>query len=280
MKNALFLASITFFFSSSVSVEASTCSDNCSDLDHSTPYRDFNVLQAESSYAGTFGNRSVGSLNKETGEYKAYGISLAYVYYELENSVTLSNPGDYFSVSYTSESDFWGWAGSSLALFDTTLGRAFVAGNDKYFAQHPFTSGVSNQIDLGISESVETSPTLFCMGSGSDVTDVPVSASADATGFISNYTPYVLTMNISWDSASNQFVGSVAINGVDQEAQVSLGKEVSIDALNLTVFDNYVNYWINISDMKISAHITPEPATVTLSLLGLAALLCRRRRKH
>ena len=82
--------------------------------------------------------------------------------------------------------------------------------------------------------------------------------------------------SISWSDDSNGFVFSLSQGGAS--ASHFLGNTYSLSSLNVSL-DGWPNVTPTISALTITANLVPEPTTATLSLLALAGLAARRRRK-
>ncbi len=110
-----------------------------------------------------------------------------------------------------------------------------------------------------------------------------------------NYTNITSTFTgtIAWSDASNAFVltltqSNAAVEGVNSATFV-LGESYSLEGISIAMdgnSDNNRKDYLSVSNMTISKVVeattiptVPEPATATLSLLALAGLAMRRRRK-
>lgn len=82
---------------------------------------------------------------------------------------------------------------------------------------------------------------------------------------------------ISWKDG--QFVLDLSAN--NETGSIDLGDNVSINNVLLQLDGpNNVSTVPSISNLSMSAYLVPEPATASLSLLGLAGLAMRRRRRQ
>ena len=89
-------------------------------------------------------------------------------------------------------------------------------------------------------------------------------------------TPLTLTTEIAWSAEKSQFVATVSY-GADKTIlnTYDLGKSYSLDKLVFSMDGGSQK----VSNLKIITNTIPEPTTATLSLLALAGLAARRRRK-
>lgn len=188
--------------------------------------------------------------------------------YDLEN-ITLSNASDGLSISFT----LWG-ADVDELLTCTIIGteQAIVAGQGNYKA---------GGIYYGTTTTLNAD--WYNMQSSS-FNNVP----ADATiGYVSNSkqsaiftasTDITLTTDIAWDATKSQFVATLSyVTSSDTKTQLAtydLGTTYSLDKIVLS-FDGGGTHKFKALTVKT----IPEPATATLSLLALAGLAARRRRK-
>lgn len=84
----------------------------------------------------------------------------------------------------------------------------------------------------------------------------------------------VISFTVAYDTTKAQFVGTLAYNG--STADITLGETFDVKAITAT-FDGDGSYVAHLNDIKLE--VIPEPTTATLSLLALAGLAARRRRK-
>jgi hypothetical protein len=87
-----------------------------------------------------------------------------------------------------------------------------------------------------------------------------------------------VTFTVAYDTTLAQFVGTLALG--DKTADINLGESFGVNAITAT-FDGAAAYVGKVNDMKLTVTTipVPEPTTATLSLLALAGLASRRRRK-
>ncbi|MBR4311518.1 MAG: PEP-CTERM sorting domain-containing protein, partial [Akkermansia sp.] len=107
---------------------------------------------------------------------------------------------------------------------------------------------------------------------------LPTQASSGKTEFSTTYTG-----QIAWDSEKNAFVLDLTqlYNGQEYSASYILGETYDLTGISIALDGNSTNGdkdVFTVSNFTIS-HTVPEPTTATLSLLALAGLAARRRRK-
>ena len=85
---------------------------------------------------------------------------------------------------------------------------------------------------------------------------------------------YTLTFKIAYNEEKNQFVGSLSYG--EETKTIDLGNEYKLTGIAATFDGNTTTY---VSNMTLSVANIPEPATATLSLLALAGMASRRRRR-
>jgi len=82
-----------------------------------------------------------------------------------------------------------------------------------------------------------------------------------------------VTAEIRWDNEADAFMLTVSADTVTDSISVELGQSVTIEQLGVGL-DGAAH-----SITSVSLSVVPEPATATLSLLALAGLAARRRRR-
>lgn len=93
-------------------------------------------------------------------------------------------------------------------------------------------------------------------------------------------TSYTLKYDIAWDAVDGCFELNVSLNGaIATDTPINLGSgDISFSGLKLTTDGGHQGpSYATVSDLTLT--VVPEPATATLSLLALAGLAVRRRRK-
>ena len=85
-----------------------------------------------------------------------------------------------------------------------------------------------------------------------------------------------VTFTVAYNTTSSQFVGTLAYDG--HTAKIDLGETFSVNAITAT-FDGASAFVGHVNDIQLKVTTVPEPTTATLSLLALAGLAARRRRK-
>ena len=86
-----------------------------------------------------------------------------------------------------------------------------------------------------------------------------------------------VTFTVVYDTTKSLFVGTLSAAG--ETAEIDLGSFFEVNAITAT-FDGDASYVANVSNISLTVtKNVPEPATATLSLLALAGLCARRRRR-
>ena len=85
-----------------------------------------------------------------------------------------------------------------------------------------------------------------------------------------------VTFTVAYNTTLSQFVGTLAYDGYT--AKINLGETFSVNAITAT-FDGDGSFVGHVNDIQLKVTTIPEPATATLSLLALAGLAARRRRR-
>ena len=85
-----------------------------------------------------------------------------------------------------------------------------------------------------------------------------------------------VTFTVAYNTTLSQFVGTLAYDGYT--AKIDLGETFSVNAITAT-FDGNSSFVGHVNDIQLKVTTVPEPTTATLSLLALAGLASRRRRK-
>ena len=190
--------------------------------------------------------------------------SRGYGVYTLADAITLTNEADRLTVSFTiNTTDLNSLVTGTLVGSD----KAITLGHGSY----------SDEGKKGIQSGISTDTTgVFYNMQGSKTGGVfvtPDKTTVDGT-FTAN-TPLTLTTTIEWDTEKSLFVASLSY-GSTSLSSYDLGTSYTLDKL---VFSLDGASTQTVSGVSISANIVPEPTTATLSLLALAGLAARRRRK-
>lgn len=194
-------------------------------------------------------------------------------YYSFDTPLTLSNTADSLTFSFT----LTGAEKNSVATIafegsDGSGARSLVMGSC-YRGQ----DGVSNN-NFAFGSINKNDGNAYLLGSD-----------GDWQGKAYNITPITLlggitenavtfSGSIAWDEQKNGFMFTLTQG--NSTASYNLGANYTLTSLNLT-FDggNTNNNSYTFSDFTISHKSIPEPTTATLSLLALAGLAMRRRRR-
>lgn len=191
--------------------------------------------------------------------------SRGYGVYTLADAITLTNETDRLTVSFTINTT------DLNSLVTGTLvgsGKAITLGHGSYNDSGNGGNGIQSGISTdttGVFYNMQTDNTggVFVMP------DKKVNNSFTAN------TPLTLTTTVEWNTTKSQFVASLSY-GKTSLTSYDLGTSYTLDKL---VFSLDGNSTQTVSGVSVSANLVPEPATATLSLLALAGLAARRRRK-
>ena len=180
----------------------------------------------------------------------------------LSEGILLANEQDTFTFSF------------DITTNGTTNAAAMVSFVGSETAVCLGTSTYNGTIGYGTSDNV--SARAYSFQSAWDSNGSFVSPSSSLTTISSNETVTV-SGGISWKDG--QFVLDLSANG--GTGSIELGDSVSIDKVLLQLDGpNNSSTVPVISNLSMSAYLVPEPATASLSLLGLAGLAMRRRRRQ
>ncbi len=192
--------------------------------------------------------------------------SRGYGVYTLADAITLTNEADRLTVSFTINT-----TQLNSLVTGTLVGsdKAITLGHGSY-ADSGINGG--NGIQSGI--STDTTGVFYNMQS-SNTGGVFVTPDKTVDNSFTANTPLTLTTTVEWNTTKSQFVASLSY-GQTSLTSYDLGTSYTLDKL---VFSLDGNSTQTVSGVSVSANLVPEPATTTLSLLALAGLAARRRRK-
>lgn len=192
--------------------------------------------------------------------------SRGYGVYTLADAITLTNEADRLTVSFTiNTTDLNSLVTGTLVGSDKAITLGHGSYNDSGNGGNGIQSGISTDT-TGVFYNMQNNKT-----GGVFVTpDKKVNDS-----FIVN-TPLTLTTTVEWNTTKSQFVASLSY-GKTSLTSYDLGTSYTLDKLVFSL-DGGVSTQ-TVSGVSVSANLVPEPATATLSLLALAGLAARRRRK-
>ncbi len=193
--------------------------------------------------------------------------SRGYAIYTLPEAITLRNPTDRFSVSY----DFFISDNNSLltcTLISDQL--AITAGHGSYNDE-----GRSG-LQIGTSSITDG---VFYNTQGTNTGGVYVEPLKTTVGSLAN-AEFTITTSVFWYEQESQFIVNTTTkyNGmVANVGYIGIGDGCTLEKLVFSLDGNSIQ---RVSNMSITSEKTvPEPTTATLSLLALAGLAARRRRK-
>ena len=215
--------------------------------------------------------------NGASADYTATGVSLSGTFTREDNAGTCTGDAPVKSSSLTLTGDFT----LSFYLVDATMGN-----NTALVALYSDTTSTGRNNCIMLTKNSKEYMNLSCLGfAGSEWTHPydDQQLAADAAGQV---------MTLTWDSSAAQITYYINEEKVAQETLSE--KAQNATALNLTfatangdnkatsvTLDNIAmwNRVLTADEIKTVATMVPEPTTATLSLLALAGLAARRRRR-
>lgn len=87
-----------------------------------------------------------------------------------------------------------------------------------------------------------------------------------------------ITEIIAWNNTEQKFIATISIDGEVARTQI-LGDSYTLKKISVATAGNNTDWRSQPSFSNMQLKVVPEPATATLSLLALAGLCARRRRK-
>ncbi len=195
--------------------------------------------------------------------YTAGDWSRGYAVYTFGAPITLKTTEDTLTFSMTIQT-----TNTNSLILGTLMGntQSLTFGHGAY----------NDNTHLQMGTSTVTNGTFYNM-QGDETGGTYVAETASVNGQWKANTAITLTSTIAWSEDANGFVATVTYgDGTLLGTTESLGQSFSLSKLSLSVDGSSSQ---TISNVQLSAHLVPEPATATLSLLALAGLAARRRRK-
>lgn len=193
---------------------------------------------------------------------RGYGI------YKLTDAISLANEADTLTVSFTINTTHLDTLVTGTLV---SVDKAFTLGHGSY---NDSNKNGGNGIQSGVSS--DTTGVFYNMQS-SKTGGVFVTPEKKVDNSFAANTPLTLTSKVAWDTTKSQFVASLSY-GDTSLSSYDLGTSYTLEKLVFSL-DGASKQTVSVSGVSISANIVPEPTTVTLSLLALAGLATRRRRK-
>ena len=231
---------------------------------------DLNLEPLKSDTGWTTGHNNstkthVPSIDSEQGTltYNSGDWSRGYAVYTLGQAITLKTTDDTLTFSMTIQT-----TNTNSLILGTLMGntQSLTFGHGAY----------NDNTHLQMGTSTVTNGTFYNMQSQGTGGTYVAEESFSATGWAAN-TAITLTSTIAWSEDVHGFVATVTYgNGTLLGTTGSLGQTFSLEKISLSV-DGASSQ--TVSNVQLSAHLVPEPTTATLSLLALAGLAARRRRK-
>lgn len=147
---------------------------------------------------------------------------------------------------------------------------AFTIGNTEY-ANRDLAAAVTT---LGSSGFYQNKAQAIRFNPGNSSDRIQTVAAGDTQVNLGTVTPGAVKAEIAYDETAGAFVMILSTGNVSKKLE--LGDSVAFDTISFAADGNATQSFTGLN-MKIET--VPEPATATLSLLALAGLAVRRRRK-
>ncbi|MBQ7022162.1 MAG: PEP-CTERM sorting domain-containing protein [Akkermansia sp.] len=236
-------------------------------------------LQDSTSTYGSWGTTTNGTIDGTADTYtpvsgKKWGGVVDT--YTLTDAIVLQNVGDTFEFSYK----FTNTAGDSNKG-DYALTLSLVGASNVIATGHGGYSQYSQGAQVAYTAHNDKSGFIFKDGNHS--TDIcEITSFYNISGAVPFNTPATLSGSIAWNETANQFqlTFSSDATGAGSLDPINLGTKVDVTKLVISYAGDTGHSDVgNISEIKLIANLVPEPTTATLSLLALAGLAARRRRK-
>ena len=200
-----------------------------------------------------------------------------YANYELPNAITLNSNLSLelsYTMTFTNTSD----VAATVALHSSSDVLAFGAktyngsGNDA-----PLYIGYTTAADAISANAitfVDKTAYGYIFDSATDTGKTAgIQSHKDGTTVSHN-----ITETIAWDNTEQKFVATISIDGEVAKTQI-LGDSYTLEKISVTTAGNNVDWRSQPLFSNMQLKVIPEPTTATLSLLALAGLAARRRRK-
>ncbi len=201
-----------------------------------------------------------------------------YAKYALDEAITLSAPADTLDFSFTVNRPHAIHGSDTVEKSLTTLTFALTGGGQAIIVGHNNeTSYEASAAELQVGTSSSIGDYGYIFRSGNKDECIGVSASKSLNGGMP-FDTSTITGQIAWNTTNSVFTLTLTSSAwTNNEAlQFDLGESVTVDNIVFSV--NGVDT-PSFTAASVSANLVPEPTTATLSLLALAGLAARRRRK-
>lgn len=198
-----------------------------------------------------------------------------YAVYDFAKNIVLRDEADTLSVTFT----------LSSSLVDSVVTGALVSTDRTIVMGHGAYIGTQNSHDGALESTING----FQVGDTTTISNGFYNLHQDSTpgtyverdytsenGVFTPDEEYTFTTSVEWDTTKSQFVADVKL-GNTSLISYNLGESYTLDKLIFSMdCDDGTQ---TVSGVSVVANIVPEPTTATLSLLALAGLAARRRRK-
>ena len=202
--------------------------------------------------------------------------SCGYAVYDFAENIVLRDEADTLSVTFT----------LSSSLVDSVVTGALVSTDRTIVMGHGAYNGTQNSNSGALISTING----FQVGDTTSVEDDSYNLHQDSTPgtYVErDYTSandvfttdvgHTFTTSVAWDATKSQFVANVKL-GSESLISYDLGENYTLDKLIFSM-DCGATGTQKVSGVSVVANIVPEPTTATLSLLALAGLAARRRRR-
>lgn len=210
--------------------------------------------------------------NKDAGTLSLKGSNWtqSYAHFTLGEPLTLSAETDTISISYN----------IAATNSDTLVTGAIIGSGQAIVVGHGQYKGTPQGVQYGKTDNVSGN---WYNLQGENTGGVYV-AGTNVAGIFSTSAPLTLNTDIAWNADKAQFVATLSY-GANKTVMTTydLGTTYSLEKFVFSMDGpNNQTDTISVSGLNITYSIAPavpEPTTATLSLLALAGLAARRRRK-
>ncbi|MBQ4636015.1 MAG: PEP-CTERM sorting domain-containing protein [Akkermansia sp.] len=210
------------------------------------------------------GSTTTAEPTMENGSYRwATNWKQGYSSYTFDKALSLDHESLTLELSYILTTDTTNDSVLTLALIGDTGTSTVVTGMSyKSALRYAITDTVASSYTFGTEASWGTVLT------GTNLNDST-----------SGKTSYTLDYTIAWDATAGNYALTIELNGTTVAEDIDLGTDaLSYKGLVITTDGGHQGpSYATLSNLSVN--VVPEPATATLSLLALAGLAARRRRK-
>jgi len=202
--------------------------------------------------------------------------SCGYAVYDFAENIVLRDEADTLSVTFTLSSSLVASVVTG-ALISTD--RTIVMGHGAYNGTQDTNSGnlISTINGFQVGDTTTISNGSYNLHQSSTPGTYVERDYTSENGVFTPNEEYTFTTSVEWDTTKSQFVADVKL-GNTSLISYNLGESYTLDKLIFSM-DCGATGTQKVSGVSVVANIVPEPTTATLSLLALAGLVARRRRR-